>query len=326
MLKFVITNPINKVGLNQIKEVGNYYLAGNPNPNNYLSEMKDADCLIVSIASCDKNVIINSPNLKVIGRTGVGYDTVDVEYATSQGIPVVITPGANSRSVAEATFASIYSLSKNIVKANELTRNGNWDEIRNSETFFEINNKTIGIVGLGNIGKIVAELAIANGMKVIWFDPYVDENDLAIIKYGVKVNDLEEMLCKVDFLTLHLPLTPETRNIISMRELTMMKPDSYIINFGRGGLVNEDDLLKALDNNVIRGAAIDTFEKEPIDSNYKLLKSDKIVVSPHSASQAIEAQERVTKMCIDGCLAIIRGEKWPYVVDKSVYNHKRWLK
>lgn len=116
--KFVITNPINDAGMEILEKEGNYYLARNSDPDNYLDKMEDAECLIVSIASCDQNVIKNSPNLKVIGRTGVGYDSVDVSYATSKGIPVVITPEANSRSVAEAAIASIYELSKNVIKSN----------------------------------------------------------------------------------------------------------------------------------------------------------------------------------------------------------------
>lgn len=325
MAKFVITNPINDAGMELLENEGDYYLARNSNPNNYLDKMEDAECLIVSIASCDKNVIENSPNLKVIGRTGVGYDSVDVSYATSKGIPVVITPGANSRSVAEAAIASVFALSKNMIKSNQLTRNGDWDLIRNSESFFEIKDKTIGIVGLGHIGKIVSELAQANNMKVIWYDPYVSEDDDSVAnKYGTKIHDFKQILEDSDFLTLHMPLTEDTKYLISLKELELMKTSSFLINLGRGGLVNEKDLLYALDNDLISGAAIDTFETEPIGKDYQLLKSDKIIVSPHSASQAIEAQERVAKMCVEGCLAIMRGEKWAYVADKSVYDHERW--
>ncbi|MDY3006690.1 hydroxyacid dehydrogenase [Anaerococcus porci] len=324
MYNFVITNPINNKALDIINDVGSYYLANDSNPNNYIEKMENADALIVSIASCDQNVIKNSHNLKVIGRTGVGYDTVDVNLATKYGIPVVITPGANSRSVAEATIGALFALSKKIIEVNCITRSGNWNRARNEEKFIELYGKTIGIVGVGNIGSIVANFCQSLGMRVIWYDPYVDSLDLKVEKCGIKYEEINKLIKDSDFISLHVPLTDETKNMISYNEFKLMKSSAYIINYSRGGLINEIDLIKALDDKLISGAAIDTFEKEPIDKNYPLLKSNKIIISPHSASQSDQAQINVAKMCIEGCLAILNRKKWPYVADINVYNHKKW--
>lgn len=319
MKKIVMTQKVNDAGLRLAKDI-NFVDANNPDPNNYLDEMQDADGLIVRIAKCDRNVILNSPKLKVIGRTGVGYDSVDVKTATEHGIPVVITPGANSLSVAEHTLAFILSLSKNLVHQDKECRNGNW-EVRGSGDYFEVNGKTVGIIGLGAIGKYLSNMCQSLGMKVIWYDPFINDS---LSEYGDKYDDYKELLKNSDFVSIHVPLTEDTENLITINELKLMKKDSFIINASRGGLINEDDLIYALDNDIIKGAALDVFVEEPIDMNNKLVQSDKVILTPHSAAQTKEAVERMAELCVKGCMAIINGEKWPYVADKSVYDHEKW--
>ena len=164
-MKFVMTQAVCPEGLQMLDGVADVYVADNQDPNNYLDEMKDADALIVRIAKCDGHAIENSPNLKVIGRTGVGYDSVDVKTATAHGIPVVITPGANNRSVAEHAVAMMFALSKNLVEAQQEMCKGNW-EIRGAKKAFELEGKTIGILGLGAIGRETAKICEGCGMKV----------------------------------------------------------------------------------------------------------------------------------------------------------------
>lgn len=320
MKKIIMTQKVNEVGTSLASDI-KFINADNPNPNNYLDLMKEADGLIVRIAKCDKNVIDNSPKLKVIGRTGVGYDSVDVKAATKRGIPVVITPGANSLSVAEHTLAFILALSKNLINQDQETRKGNW-EIRGNGDNFEISGKTLGIVGFGAIGKKLAEMTKSLGMKIIWYDPYLNDSDNKV--FEGRVNKLENLLRDSDFVSLHLPLTLETKNLISLEEFKLMKKDAFIINASRGGLVNEDDLLYSLDNKLIKGAALDVFEEEPIQINNKLMKNKNIIITPHSAAQTKEAVENMAKMCVMGCMEVLNNKKWPYVADKNVYNHPIW--
>ncbi|WP_291583182.1 hydroxyacid dehydrogenase [Clostridium sp. UBA6640] len=321
-MKFVMTQAVTSEGLKMLDGVSDIYVANNQDPNNYLEEMQDADALIVRIAKCDGNVIENIPNLKVIGRTGVGYDTVDVKTATKHGIPVVITPGANNRSVAEHTVAMMFALSKNLIEAQNEMITGNW-EIRGAKKAFELENKTVGILGLGAIGKETVKICKGCGMKVAGYDPFLSQKDIEAM--GVEFFENYEDLLKVsDVVSIHVPLTDSTENMISSKQLLMMKKSAIIINCSRGGIVNEADLVEALKKGTIAGAALDVFCNEPPEPNDPLLNCPNLVISPHSAAQTREAVIKMAKMCIEGCLAIVNGKKWPFVADQTVYDHPKW--
>lgn len=296
-MKFVMTQSICPEGIEKLKADTNGQVEiiaeDNPDPNNYLDDMQDADALIVRIAKCDAHAIENSPKLKVIGRTGVGYDSVDVKKATELGIPVVITPGANNRSVAEHAVAMMFALSKNLYEGQVETEKGNW-EIRGAHKAFELEGKTVGVIGLGAIGRETAKICQGVGMKV------------------------------ADIVTVHVPLTDQTRDMISAAELATMKKTALVINCSRGGIVNEADLCAALRAGTIAGAGTDVFCNEPPKPDDPLLNTPNLIVSPHSAAQTREAVIKMANMCVDGCLAVIRGEKWPFVADKKVYDHPKW--
>lgn len=322
-MKFVMTQAICPEGMAKLKDIADIYIADNQDPNNYLDEMKDADAIIVRIAKCDRHAIENSPNLKVIGRTGVGYDTVDVKKATELGIPVVITPGANNRSVAEHAIAMVFALSKNLMDSHREMCQGNW-EVRNLRKAFEVEGKRIAIIGLGAIGRETAKIAQGCGMVVLGYDPFLSQEkmeDLGIIYY----TDYRELLKDSDIISIHVPLTSETKDMISFEEFKLMKPSSYLINCSRGGIVNEEALVKALCNNQISGAATDVFTQEPPSKDSPILSAPNLIVSPHMAAQTKEAVIKMASMCVDGCLAVLRGEKWPYVADPNVYNHPKWM-
>ena len=253
----------------------------NPDPNNYLDDMKDADALIVRIAKCDAHAIENSPNLKVIGRTGVGYDSVDVKKATELGIPVVITPGANNRSVAEHAVAMMFALSK------------------------------------------TAKICQGVGMKIAGYDPFMSQEKIEALGAEYYA-DYKELIKNADIVTVHVPLTDQTRNMIGAAELATMKKTALVINCSRGGIVNEEALCEALRAGTIAGAGTDVFCNEPPKPDDPLLNTPNLIVSPHSAAQTREAVIKMATMCVDGCLAVIRGEKWPFVADKKVYDHPRW--
>lgn len=321
-MKFVMTQAVCPDGLQMLDGVADVYVADNQDPNNYLDEMKDADALIVRIAKCDGHAIENSPNLKVIGRTGVGYDSVDVKTATAHGIPVVITPGANNRSVAEHAVAMMFALSKNLVEAQQEMCKGNW-EIRGAKKAFELEGKTIGILGLGAIGRETAKICEGCGMKVAAYDPFLSKEQVE--GYGaVYYENYEDLLKVSDVVSIHVPLTDETKNMISKKQLTEMKKTALIINCSRGGIINETDLVEALKAGEIAGAGTDVFCSEPPKTDDPLLNCPNLIVSPHSAAQTREAVIKMAQMCVKGCLAVAEGKKWPFVADKSVYDHEKW--
>lgn len=321
-MKFVMTQAVCPEGLQMLDGVADVYVADNQDPNNYLDEMKDADALIVRIAKCDGHAIENSSNLKVIGRTGVGYDSVDVKTATAHGIPVVITPGANNRSVAEHAVAMMFALSKNLVEAQQEMCKGNW-EIRGAKKAFELEGKTIGILGLGAIGRETAKICEGCGMKVAAYDPFLSKEQVE--GYGaVYYENYEDLLKVSDVVSIHVPLTDETKNMISKKQLTEMKKTALIINCSRGGIINETDLVEALKAGEIAGAGTDVFCSEPPKTDDPLLNCPNLIVSPHSAAQTREAVIKMAQMCVKGCLAVAEGKKWPFVADKSVYDHEKW--
>ena len=323
-MKFVMTQAVCEEGLSKLKGKADYFIADNGDPNEYLDEMQNADALIVRIAKCDKNTIENSPNLKVIGRTGVGYDSVDVEAATKAGIPVVITPGANNRSVAEHTVGMMFTIAKNFVEAQEELKKGNWS-IRDAKKAFELLDKKVGFIGLGAIGKEVQKICKAIGMKTVGYDPFMSKEQME--SFGCTYfEDYHDMIKECDFVSVHVPLLDSTKNMIGKKELESMMPTSVLINCSRGGIVNESALIDALNNGIIAAAGTDVFEEEPPSADNPLLHTKNLLISPHSAAQTKEAVINMASMCVEGCLAILNGEQWPYVADKKVYEHEKWKK
>ena len=325
-MKFTMTEAVCKQGMALLDGIADVYVADDANPANYAEQMADTDALIVRAAPkgvVSKAVIDAAPNLKVIGRTGVGFDSVDVAAATAAGIPVIVTPGANNHSVAEHSLAMMFALAKNLVEGHNETLKGNAKQIRGKGVAFELAGKTVGILGMGAIGRDTAALCRAIGMKVIGYDPFLSAE--RILQSADKaVTDYREMLPEVDFISIHVPLTNETAGMISMKEMQAMKPTACIINCARGGIVDEADLLKALNDGVIGGAGLDVFEEEYPSVTNPLLGAKNLIVSPHSAAQTKEAVINMATMCVNGCLAVLRGEKWPYVADKKVYDHEKW--
>ena len=251
-MKFVMTQAVCPEGMALLQGKADVYVADNGDPNNYLDAMADCDALIVRIAKCDASAIAGSPNLKVIGRTGVGYDSVDVAEATKRGIPVVITPGANNRSVAEHAVAMMFALSKNLVEAQNEMCAGNW-KIRDAKKAFELEGKTVGVIGLGAIGRETAKICQGCGMKIAGYDPFLPQDKIEALGAACYA-DYEELLKVSDIVTIHVPLTDGTRNMIAKPQLDKMKKTSIIINCSRGGIINEEDLVQALKDGTIAGA------------------------------------------------------------------------
>jgi len=224
------------------------------------------------------------PNLKVIVRGGAGLDTIDHEYAKSKGITVMNTPLANGLSVAELALGYMFMLARNLYKATATMKAEKWD--KKSFTGDEIGGKTLGIIGYGNIGHEIAKRAIAMGMTVIAYDPFVTSQN------GAKLVTLDDLLTQSDYITLHLPKTKESANMIAAQQFAKMKNGVRIINCARGGIVNEEALYEALTSGKVAGAALDVFAEEP-PTDWKLLKLDNVIASPHIGAGTKEAQARV---------------------------------
>jgi D-3-phosphoglycerate dehydrogenase / 2-oxoglutarate reductase len=224
------------------------------------------------------------PNLKVIVRGGAGLDTIDHEYAKSKGITVMNTPLANGRSVAELALGYMFMLARSLYKATATMKAEKWE--KKAFNGDELGNKTLGIIGYGNIGHAIARLALALDMKVIAYDPYVTSQN------GAKMVTLDELLAESDYITLHLPKTKESANLIGAEQFAKMKNGVRIINCARGGIVNEEALYEALVSGKVAGAALDVYNEEP-PTDWKLVKLDNVIASPHIGAATKEAQGRV---------------------------------
>jgi D-3-phosphoglycerate dehydrogenase len=297
-------------------------ITNNGDPKAMLPELLDAEGLIIRIGSIDRETMLAARNLKVIGRPGVGVDDVDVATATELGIPVVIAPGANTRSVAEQAFAFMFAAAKDMIRSDKELRKGNFS-IRNSYKAFEIFGKTLGLVGYGNIGSILARMSASVGMNVVVYDPFVKPAAITGLGYRY-AEDLKTVLAMADIVSLHVPLTPETKNLIGEAELKLMKKHAILVNCARGGIVDEAALAAALANNELHAAATDVFGTEPVTAGEPLLKYDNIIVSPHMAGQTKEAASAVATMAAEGVVAVINGQHWQHVCNPKAYEHPRW--
>ena len=245
------------------------------------------DALIVRSASkVTADVLERGTNLKIIGRAGVGVDNIDVQAATERGIIVINSPDGNTIAATEHTFAMMLAVSRNIPQANQTMHSGAWD--RKKFVGVELRNKILGVIGLGRIGAGVAKRAQSFEMNVIAYDPFVSEERAKSL--GVRLVELDELFKTADFITVHMPLTNKTKDMISLAQMRLMKPTVRLINCARGGIINEHDLVAALTEKIVAGAAIDVFENEPLAEDSPLRNLQNIVLTPHLGASTVEAQ------------------------------------
>ncbi|MEM9170046.1 MAG: phosphoglycerate dehydrogenase [Pseudomonadota bacterium] len=258
-------------------------------PDRLLEKIKDVDGLAVrSATKARAEVIAAAPNLKVIGRAGIGVDNIDIDAATAAGVVVMNTPYGNAITTAEHAIAMMFSLARQIPQANASTHDGKWE--KSKFMGLELFGKTLGLIGCGNIGSIVADRAIGLKMRVVAYDPFLTEQRATEI--GVEKVDLDALLARADIVTLHTPLTDQTRNILSREAIAKLKPGAYVVNCARGGLVDEDALKDGLDAGAIGAAALDVFAEEPAKAHV-LFGHPKVVATPHLGASTREAQENV---------------------------------
>ena len=302
--KIAIIEEIHKDGIELLDKHPNfeYELISDVSEKNLIEKLPNFDACTLRVSKLDENILKHCPNLKAISRHGVGYDNVDLNYIKNNKISLLITATANAVAVAEHVLSMFLSLSKSIIRYDEEVRIGNFKKNANKITTFELLNKNILIAGFGRIGKKLISRCLAFDTKVYVYDPYIDEQ---IIKDhgGIKVSRFDDGLKIADYVSLHMPLTKETKDLLNYDVFKKMKKNSILVNTARGGIINEHDLNKALNDGLIFAAALDVFSNEPIENNNPLLKNKKIILSPHSATFTDECTSRMsietTKNIID---------------------------
>ncbi|GJQ37011.1 MAG: hydroxypyruvate reductase [Anaerolineaceae bacterium] len=302
-MKIIICDKTEKEYIEQMRAAGlTVDVRDDITPEQLMVELPNYDGMVVrSRTKVRKDLIDACPNLKVIVRGGAGLDTIDHEYAKQKGIVVMNTPLANSKSVAELAIGYMLMLARSLFTASATMKAEKWEK----KTFNgdEIGGKTLGLIGIGNIGREVAKRAIAMEMSVVAYDPYVKETDK-----GIKLVSLDELLAQADYISLHLPKTKESANMISKEQFAKMKNGVRIVNCARGGIVNEEALHEALTSGKVAGAALDVFNEEP-PTDWKLAKLDNVIASPHIGAATKEAQARVGAEVAEKLIAFSKNGK-----------------
>ena len=314
MKKIAIIEQIHKDGLELLKKTRgfDFELITDISENNLIKKLPEFDACTLRVSKLNENILKNCPKLKVISRHGVGYDNVDLNYIKKKNIALLITATANAVAVAEHVIYMMLSVSKSINQYDNEVRSGNFKKNASHIETLELFNKEILILGFGRIGKSLIKRCLGFEMKVKIFDPFVSKD--TIEKYGgTKIENLNNGLKTCDYLSLHVPLTEDTKNIIDYNKLKTMKKNAIIINTSRGGIINEIDLNKAINEKIIFGAGLDVFEKEPVDTNNPLLNNKKVLLSPHSATFTNECKSRMSLETIKNIIDFFENK-----IDKSM--------
>jgi D-3-phosphoglycerate dehydrogenase len=299
-VKILVSDKLAMDGVKKMEAGGHTVVRAWDEPKENLPKLiADCDAIVVRAATkVTKALIDAAPKLKVIGRAGIGLDNVDVEHAKSKGITVVNTPTATTISVAELTFTFILASYRDIVAGTNTTKAGKWEKktLKGKEVY----GKTIGVAGIGRIGQAVAERAVAFGMSVLAYDPYVKSDKYENV-------DLAGLVSRSDFITLHLPLTPETKHMIGPEQFAKMKDGVVILNVARGGTIDENALYDAMKSGKVRAACLDVFETEP-PAGSKLLELPNLICTPHIGAQTDEGQYRAGVMVAEAVLEKLKGK------------------
>ncbi|MEL6940440.1 MAG: phosphoglycerate dehydrogenase [Cyanobacteria bacterium J06598_1] len=290
MPKVLVSDPIDQTGLDILSQVATVDVKTKLPLEELISIIPEYDALMIrSGTKVTKEVIEAGSKLKIIGRAGVGVDNVDVPAATRRGVVVVNSPEGNTIAAAEHALAMMLSMSRYIPAANKSMKAGGWD--RKAFTGVEVYKKTLGVVGLGKIGSHVATVARAMGMNLLAFDPFISSDRAE--ELGCRLVEMDLLLSESDYITLHIPKTPETANLINAESLAKMKPSARIINCARGGIIDEEALAKALTDGVIAGAALDVYSQEPLGESPLRAVDKSLVLTPHLGASTAEAQVNV---------------------------------
>ena len=313
----ILAGPINAAGHANLEREARVVLCEDETEAGFVKVAAEAQGILFRAKPrCSESLMAACKNLKVVGRHGVGLDTVDIPAATKLGIAVVHAPGSNSQAVAEHALMLMLVSVKRTVPIDRMTRAGDWAGRRDSQNT-ELAGKTLGIIGVGNVGRRVAKFTGALGMRVLGYDPYVPGDELK--RRGVEpVKSLEALLPQVDVLTCHTPLTPETKHMINHTTLGLMKKGAIYVNTSRGGVQQEEALFEALTRGQLAAAGIDVWEDEPASRDNKLFNLDNVVCSSHVAGVTKEASRQASLQVTEEMLRVLRGEMPETLVNPEV--------
>ena len=313
------SGPVGEVAIDILKPFGKIIVADDSSEEALLRILEGAVGLILRGDGIGSNrVIETATDLKVIGRSGVGYDRVDIQSANARRIPVIITPGANSQAVAEAALTYMLALSKKMIHWDIQLKQGNWRS-RFEQSPGDLEGATLGIIGLGRIGCRLAQLIRPFGMRVLAYDPYVSEETAS--GQDIELVTLDELLQKSEFVTIHALLNEDTRGLINRARLSLMKPGSILINLARGAIVeNLDVLYEALTDGPLAAAALDVFEPEPPDVSHPIFKLDNCLTAPHAICMSKRAMHKSFKMMAEDMAAVLQGRKPQFVANPEIFE------
>ena len=292
--KILIIQKVHQKGMELIKNHPNFEVevTDDTSEENLKAKIKNCDGASIRIANLSGDVMKEAKNLKIVSRHGVGYDNIDLNYAKEKDIKIAITANANAVTVSEHVMFNLLNISKRKDLFDKTVREGNFKDRNKLPKTIELWKKNFLIVGFGRIGQALIKRCLGFEMNVYVFDPYISKEKIETMG-GKKVDNLQEAVKSMDVISLHMPLTEKTKNLINYELLKTMKKNCIIINAARGGIINEVDLDKALNENLIFGAGIDVFEKEPPEDNNPLLKNEKVFLSPHTAAFTEECMTRM---------------------------------
>lgn len=317
MKKVLVNEKVSSDALDILRKAGEVVYMPSGDHDEFKRLVKDVTAVMLDTTiKFTPELMDMAPNLKVISRTGTGVDNVNIEAATERGIMVLHTPDANTGTVAEHTVALIGAVSKHLLFLDEETRKGQFKTARRLYLPVDLDGKTLGIIGYGRIGKQVAKKCMgAYNMKVIIYDPYIDDSVVApgVTRYASE----EKVYMEADVLSLHVPMSPETKMHVNEKLLSLLKPSAYLINTARGSIVDEKFLVKMLKENKLKGAAFDVLANEPPVENEEFLSCPNTIISPHTAALTEECTVRVACEAASGIVDFLEGRK-----PKSIYNRK----
>jgi len=313
-----LTEPIHPDGTALLMRAATIRYAGGHDEAGLAAALADADGLILRVKGrVTESLLARAPRLKVIARHGVGVDNVDVAAATRRRIPVCVTLGANTDAVAEHTFLLMLAVGKRLVAVNAGVRRGAWEALR-GELYGGLNGRTLGIVGMGRVGMRVAELAAAFGMRRLGYDPALPPEEIR--QRGAEPVDLSALLRAADIVTLHAPLTPETRHLINRDTLSLMKPGAILVNTSRGGVIDDAALAEALRSGRLAGAGIDVTEPEPPSPDHPLLPLEQVLITPHIAAHTEDSMRRMAVAAAEQVLMALEGKRPTMAINPEIWD------
>jgi len=318
-MKILATAPIDKTAVDILSPYGDIITAPDDNEDTLVRLAAESEVIVVrGVAEITARVIEASPNLKVIGRTGVGINNIDIEAATARGIPVVFTPGANSRAVAEAAMGFILALAKRVPFWDRQTKTDQWNT-RYDSMNDDLEGETLGIVGFGNIGQQLARLASPFDMRLLACDPYASASRAD--ELGVSLVSLSELIQQSKYISLHTTLTPETEGMINANNLQQLQPGSYLVNLSRGEAIDSlDSILDALNDGRLAGAGLDVFVPEPADISHPIFSHPNFLSAPHVASLTHKAVDTIHLWMANDIKAVLDGQTPKRLVNPDVLD------